>query len=203
MSEPQSWLSNAHMRLALRVFETLLGRTGQAAVLHLAGLERYLDQPPPDNDRLEVPRADLMALFSGIVSMFGEQGARGVFRRWGRAFAARRANHVPALRLLRVGLRLLPAERSARFVLERLLHHIGLARAEAQAPLQAQGEYFWLTLSDCLYCPAASLTPPNTLIVVGLLEGLLHWATRRDYDVSLDRPDALTFAIRKRPLGPH
>jgi hypothetical protein len=198
----QRWLSNAQMRLALLVFEILLERNGQVAVLHLAGLERYIDQLPPDNERAEIPRGDIIALFAGVVSMFGDQGARGVFRRWGRAFAERRLNRRPALRLMRIGLRLLPAERSAKLALARLLHHIDLDRANPHAPLEDDGEYYRLMLSQCLYCHDLSHTQPNSLIAIGLIEGLLRWATGHDYDVNQDAPDTMAFKIRKRPIGP-
>jgi len=200
----QRWISNAQMRGALQVVRELLGRNGQTAVLRLSGLERYIDQLPPDNDEMEVPRGDISALFSGIVSMFGDQGARGVFRRWGRAFAAQRAEQRAAPRLLRPVLRLLPAERSARIVLERLLRHVDLVRDDQPPVLMDKGDHFLLELTDCVYCYTQNLPQPSCLTVIGLLEGLLRWATGNDYDVSEESsadPGVHLFRIRKRPLG--
>lgn len=201
MSETQRWISNSQMRLALIVVEDLLGRNGQMAVLRLAGLERYVEQPPPDDDRMDVPRGDITEMFSGIVSMFGEQGARGVFRRWGRAYAERRLRRHVALRLLRPGLRLLPMERAASLALTRLLHHIDLARGEELPPIRDDGEYFFVTPDDCVYCFNQSPAQPNHMIVVGLIEGLLRWATGRDFDVGQDPSDPAVFTIRKRPTS--
>jgi len=200
----QRWLSNSQMRSALLVVEELLGRTGQTAVLRLSGLERYIDQLPPANDRMEIARGDISALFSGIVSMFGEQGARGVFRRWGRAFAVRRVEPRYALRLLRIALRLMSPERSARFVLTRLLRHIDLARDDQPVMIDDRGEHFLLELTDCLYCSGQNQPQPNCPAVVGLLEGLLRWASGNDHEVTEERPiepGAALFKIRKRPIG--
>ncbi len=200
----QRWISNAQMRGALQVVRELLGRNGQTAVLRLSGLERYIDQLPPDNDEMEIPRGDISALFSGIVSMFGDQGARGVFRRWGRAFAARRAERRFALRLWRAMLRLLPPERSVQVVLERLLRHVDLVRDDQSPTLDDRGDHFVLELTDCVYCYSPSQSQPGCLTVIGLLEGLLRWSTGNDYDVTEESsadPEVQLFKIRKRPIG--
>jgi len=206
MSETQRWISNAQMRVALQVIAELLGRNGQAAVLRLAGLERYIDQPPPDNDAMEIPRGDIGAVFSGIVSMFGDQGARGVFRRWGHAFATRRLERRIALRLLHPFLRLMPPERSARFALERLLRHVDLVREDQPPPVEDRGDRFILQLTDCVYCYHQNLSQPSCVTVLGLLEGLLRWSTAHDFDVSEEistTPSLQIFKIRKRPIGRH
>lgn len=200
----QRWISNAQMRTALQVVGELLGRNGQNAVLRLAGLERYIDQLPPDNDQMEIPRGDISTLFAGIVSMFGDQGARGVFRRWGHAFAVQRARRRFALRLLRPAMRLFSAERSARLVLERLLHHIDLAREDQPPAIEDRGDSYLLQLEDCVYCYTSTQTQSNCLTVIGLLEGLLRWATGHDFDVTEERSStsgAQQFKIRKRPIS--
>ena len=204
MSETQRWITNSQMRLALVVVGDLLGHTGQTAVLRFSRLERYIDQLPPDDGRLDIPRSDITELFSGIVSMFGEQGARGVLRRWGRAFAARRLERQAALRLRRLGLRLVPAERRARYALDTLLPHVDLARPGHSPLIDDQGEYFVIELRDCLYCQGKNVSHPTCPAVIGLLEGVLRWATGSDYDVIEDAPsdpDAHPFRIRKRPLS--
>jgi len=200
----QRWLSNAQMRAALLVMDELLGHNGRIAVLRLSGLERYIDQMPPDSDDKEVPRGDIVALFAGIMSMFGDQGARGVLRRWGRAFAMRRLEARFALRLMRLVLRLLPPERSAPYVLARLLHHLDLASEDQPPTIKDQGEYLSLQLTDCLYCPGQGGSQSHCIAVVGLLEGLLRWTTGNDHEVTEEpspAPGITLFKIRKRPIG--
>jgi hypothetical protein len=206
MGETQRWLSNSHMRAALRVAEDLLGHNGQTAVLRLSGLERYIDHPPPDDDRREVPRGDLTMLFSGIASTYGDQGARGVLRRWGRVFAARRLQRHTTLRALRFTLRLARPDRAARFALSSLLHHLDLVRGDRRPALEESGEFFFLQLDDCLYAYGQQHAQPGCPAVVGLLEGMLRWACGKDFEVSEEppaAPGAPVFKIRKRPLGPH
>jgi hypothetical protein len=204
MSETQRWLSNSQMRGALHVVEELLETNGYIAVLKLSGLERYTEQFPPDDEQMDIPRGDVVALFSGIVSMFGDQGARGVLRRWGRAFAERRLRRRLALRVLRAGLRLLPPDQSMRAVLERLLHHVDLANADQPPALDDRGDHFILQIEDCPYCIGPGLMPQGCPAALGLLEGTLRWMTGNDYDVSEDvsgAPGAAVFRIRKRPIG--
>ena len=87
MSEPkQRWVENGIMRLALSSTETTLGRNGYYAVMHMAGLDRLLAAPPPDDTKLETRGEDFSALLNGILSMYGEVSTRGVFRRWGGTF---------------------------------------------------------------------------------------------------------------------
>jgi len=205
MSETQRWLSNSHMRAALQVAEDLLGHNGQTAVLRLSGLERYIDHPPPEDDEREIPRGDLTMLFSGIASTYGDQGARGVLRRWGRAFAVRRLQRRYALKFLRFALRRVSPERSARFALTSLLHHLDLVRGDRRPALEESGEFFFLQLDDCLY--AYGQQPSQSCpAVVGLLEGLLRWVCGKDFEVTEEPPAAPgtpTFKVRKRPIGRH
>ncbi|HLF26968.1 MAG TPA: hypothetical protein VJG32_11575 [Anaerolineae bacterium] len=204
MSEIQRWLSNSQMRSALEVLEELLERNGQTAVLRLSGLERYIDQLPPDNEHMDIPRGDMTTLFSGIVSIFGDQGARGVLRRWGRAFAARRLARRYPLRLLRLVLHSVSSERSTQFTLSRLLHHVGLVQEDQLPVLEERDDYFLLEVGDCLYCYGQNLPQPNCPAVVGLLEGLLRWTNGHDYEVTEEaptQPGTPLFKIRKRPIG--
>jgi hypothetical protein len=204
MSETRRWISNSMMRHALQVLEELLARNGLTAALRLSGLERYIDDLPPDDDLMEIPRGDLHALFAAIVSMYGDQGARGVLRRWGRAFAVRRLERRIALRVLRLGLRLIPPARSAPYVLARLLHHLDLASEERPPLIEDSGVSFFLELADCLYCPGPNPSQPYSNAAVGLIEGLLRWSTGHDFEVT-DQPgaaqDAVLLEIRKQPVG--
>jgi predicted hydrocarbon binding protein len=136
--------------------------------------------------------------------MFGDQGARGVLRRWGRAFAVRSLEARFALPLMRPVLRLLPAERSAPYVLARLLHHLDLASEEQPPTIGDRGEYYILQITDCLYCFGPGQSQSHCVAVLGLLEGLLRWTTGNDHDVTEESPvapGAPIFKIRKQPIG--
>jgi len=204
MGETRRWISNSMMRHTLQVLEELLARNGLMAALRLSGLERYIDDLPPDNDAMDIPRGDINALFAAIVGMYGDQGARGVLRRWGRAFAVRRLRRRFALRLLRLGLRLVPTEKSTHYVLARLLHHLDLASEDRPPALEDSGVSYFLELADCLYCPGPNPSQPYGNAVVGLIEGLLRWSTGRDFDVT-EQPGAAQGAvlleIHKQPIG--
>jgi hypothetical protein len=180
--QTQRWISNYRMRLALEIVEELLGRNGRTAVLRLADLERYIHELPPANDRMEIPRGDVTALFSGIASTYGDQGSRGVFRRWGHAFADRQLQGI-GLRLWRMRLRLIPAERRAAVALERLLPAVGLVPEKQTARIEEQDTHLLLQLSDTTYCYGQKQGFASCLTVVGVIEHVLHWATGADYNV--------------------
>ena len=97
MSEPQPRrVENSIMRLALSSTEATLGKSGYHAVVHVAGLERLLETPPPDNTKLETPGDDLAALLAAILNMYGESSSRGLFRRWGATFGTTAVKRRPS-----------------------------------------------------------------------------------------------------------
>lgn len=180
--QTQRWISNYRMRLALEIVEELLGRNGRTAVLRLADLERYIHELPPANDRMEVPRGDVTALFSGIASTYGDQGSRGVFRRWGHSFAERQLQGI-TMRLWRFRLRFVPAERRVTAALNHLLPAVGLVPEKQTAHVQEEDSNFILKLSDTTYCYGQKQGHSSCLTVVGVIEHLLHWALGNDYHV--------------------
>ena len=199
--QTQRWISNYRMRLALEIVEELLGRNGRTAVLRLADLERYIHELPPANDRMEIPRGDVTALFSGIASTYGDQGSRGVFRRWGHAFAERQLQGI-GLRLWRMRLRLFPAERRMPAALDRLLPAIGLVPEKQTARIEEQDTHLLLKLSDTTYCYGQKQDQSSCLTIVGVIEYVLHWATGIDYTVYEEpstEPGSVYFRIDKSP----
>ncbi len=206
MSEPkQRWVENGIMRLALSSTETTLGKNGYYAVMHMAGLERLLDAPPPDDRKLETPGKDFSALLNAILNMYGEVSTRGVFRRWGGTFgeAALKRRHSAAL--LRPLLPLLPLQRRVRTILNALVNEANAARGEALHTLADRRDQYFVTFNDCLYCAGAHPTEPICYGIVGTLEAVLKWGTGRDFSVrevkcSARGDAACVFEIDKQPL---
>lgn len=62
-----------------------MGKNGLNAVLSLAGLEAYIDHPPPDNLTRQFDFAYLAALNQALEDMYGARGGRGMSLRIGRA----------------------------------------------------------------------------------------------------------------------
>ena len=206
MSEPrQRWVENSIMRLALSSTEATLGKSGYYAAVHVAGLDRLLDAPPPDNTQLETPGEDFSALLTAIVNMYGETTTRGLFRRWGAAFGGAALRRRPSATLLRPMLSLLPLQRRVRTVLNAALNEADAARGEALHTLRDKRDQYVLTFNDCLYCAGMHPAEPICYAVVGTLETILKWGTGRDFAVrevkcSARGDAACVFEIDKQPL---
>jgi bacteriochlorophyll 4-vinyl reductase len=202
---PPRRIENSIMWLALRATEAALGQNSLYAMLRLAGLEQYIDQPPRNDNELTTPGTDLSALLAAILNMYGEQSARGIFRRWGWLFGQGGVESRPTARLLRPVLNLLPLNRRVLTLLETFVREADLGRGEALHTLDAAGDAFVVVFNDCLYCHSLRTSEPICLTVVGTLEAVLKWGTGRDYAVSettcTARGDEVcTFIIDKRPL---
>jgi len=193
------------MRLALSSTEATLGTSGYHAVVHVAGLDRLLEAPPPDNTKLETPGDDFSALLNAILNMYGEPSSRGLFRRWGAAFGMTAVKRRPSAKLLKPMLTLLPLQRRVHTLLDAVVSEANTARGVELHTLTDQPDHYVLTFKDCLYCVGMHPAEPICFAVVGILEAALKWGTGRDFTVREvkchARGDAAcVFEIDKQPL---
>jgi bacteriochlorophyll 4-vinyl reductase len=206
MSEPKKrWVENSIMRLALSSTEAALGSSGYHAAVHVAGLDRLLEAPPPNNVKLETPGEDFSALLNAILDMYGEVPTRGLFRRWGGAFGTTAVKRRLSAMLLRPMLSLLPLQRRMRTVLDALVNEANIARGEPLHTLTDRRDQYVLTFNDCLYCANMHPAEPICYTVIGTLEAVLKWGTGRDFAVRETACAALgaaacVFEIDKQPL---
>ncbi len=206
MSElKQRWVENSIMRLALSSTEATLGKSGYHAVVHVSGLERLLDSPPPDNSKLETPGEDFSALLASILNMYGEVTTRGLFRRWGATFGEAAVRRRPSALLLKPMLTLLPLQRRMRTLLDALVNEANAARGATLHTLTDNSSQHILAFRDCLYCAGMHPAEPICFTVVGTLEAVLKWGTGRDFAVRevkchAQGDDLCVFEIDKQPL---
>ena len=201
----QRWVENSIMRLALTSTEATLGKSGYYAVVHVAGLDRLLVAPPPENTKIETPGEDFSALLNAILNMYGEVPTRGLFRRWGATFGEAGVRRRPSAALLRPMLSLLPMQRRLRTVLNALMNEANAARGEVLHTLLDKRDQHVLTFNDCLYCAGMHPAEPICYTIVGTLETVLKWGTGRDFTVrevkcSAHGDAACVFEIDKQPL---
>ena len=86
MLEPSGlYYPNRIARAYLRAMGEVMGKNGLNAILSLAGLEQYIDNPPPDTLTKQFDFAYLAALSQALEDMYGARGGRGMALRIGRA----------------------------------------------------------------------------------------------------------------------
>jgi predicted hydrocarbon binding protein len=76
---------NRFARLFLLAMEDVMGNRGLSAILSMAGLEAYMDNPPPDTLARQFDFAHMAALNESLERMYGARGGRGIALRIGRA----------------------------------------------------------------------------------------------------------------------
>jgi predicted hydrocarbon binding protein len=86
-SEEKNCYANSFARFSLAGIEEVLGKNGINLTLKRAGLERLIDNYPPDDDEIEFPFKDFVALFTAIRDIYGDRAARVMELRAGRIAA--------------------------------------------------------------------------------------------------------------------
>lgn len=68
--------------------EEIMGRNGLNAILNMAGLSHFIENPPPDNMDKGFDFAYISALNQALEEMYGPRGGRGLQLRLGRVLFA-------------------------------------------------------------------------------------------------------------------
>ena len=76
---------NKFARIFIEAMEEIMGPNGLKAILNLAGLQQFIDNPPPDNLQKQFDFVDFTALNVALEEMYGPRGGRGLALRAGRA----------------------------------------------------------------------------------------------------------------------
>ncbi|MFN8373871.1 MAG: 4-vinyl reductase [Anaerolineae bacterium] len=86
MLEPSGlYYPNRIARLFFLAMEEVMGKSGLDALLSSAGLENYIQHPPPDNLARQFDFAYMAAMHEALEELYGTKGGRGMALRIGRA----------------------------------------------------------------------------------------------------------------------
>jgi predicted hydrocarbon binding protein len=174
-------ISNERLRTLLDAIEIQMGSNGLRLMLRNANLERYIDHPPPLNQKLEVLAQDYTNVLAALRAYFGV-GARSTMLRIGADIFRLKLNH-HRLRAAfhRLRLATLDQERSILWILDMLAAELNkpepcvtLGREEAKYHLiDACNDRTVGIQSEFPICWTA----------VGEIAEALHWGTKREYRV--------------------
>jgi len=76
-------LPNQLFYLAFTTVEDVVGKNGLNSVLNYTGLKKFINNNPPNTLDLEHPTEDFTRFVSGMILVFGENGARSMMLRSG------------------------------------------------------------------------------------------------------------------------
>jgi predicted hydrocarbon binding protein len=173
-------MPNANVRLLLMALQEVMGENGLKAVLKQGGLERYVDNFPPDDTNREAKFSDYGGIQQAVENFYGgPRGARAMMRRAGHATFQHTLKSRPAiLGMVGVALKALPEGARMKFILERIAK-ASTEEVNLPAHVEDYDDHFMFVADSCA-CVFRKRDPklgPCCFVTVGVLEQAVQWAT--------------------------
>lgn len=184
-----------------------MGKNGLNALLSLAGLETYIEHPPPDNLTKQFDFAHLAALSQALEDVYGARGGRGMALRIGRAcfvhgmksFGALAGISDPAFRVLPLNSRVYLGLEALASVFTNFTDqktHVSDAQNAYELSMELS-PMAWGRTSDRPVCHA----------IAGMTQEMLRWASNghefhvQETSCHATGSEACVFKINKKPIG--
>ncbi len=177
-------IANALLRQALLAVEEVMGKNGLHVVLREAGLERYIDSPPPNDLALSVKAAEYAKLNEALENFAGRAG-KGMLKRVGKAsFQWGVKEQAALLGVAGVALKLMPLPQRKKFILTNLAKALMDSNPEVCIVVAEQNGQFTYTDYSCAICHTRTADHPVCFVYLGTLEEALKWATGSEVAVT-------------------
>ncbi len=174
---------NALVRQALTASQEVMGENGLHAVLRASGLDRFIDNFPPDNMEPGVSTSEY-ARFNQAIEEFYGRGGRGILQRVGRAsfqYAVR--EQAALLGLAGVALKLLPQKQRIKFILNSMVDALKKTNPQVEAwSGEVDGKLIYVERT-CAICYGRQSDKPICHLYIGSISEAIKWATGQEYDV--------------------
>jgi predicted hydrocarbon binding protein len=177
MSRPDSVIVNGLVRQALVSAEEVMGANGLNAVLRTSGLERYIDNLPPNDMKPAIKTSDYARLNQAIEEFYG-RGGRGMLRRIGKAsFQYGVREQAGLLGVAGAAIKLLPEKQRIRFILNGMVNALKKSNAEVDAWVEEGGEHLAYIERTCAICWGRTSDTPVCHLYTGSITEAVLWAT--------------------------
>jgi predicted hydrocarbon binding protein len=179
---------NFVMRIYLDTIQNIVGPNGLKSILNYAHLEKYIDNFPPHNDKLEIPLGELQTLFRSLYELFGNRGVRGLQLRVGRENARIGIEgQSQIVKSLKIAARMLPETKKMRLILDKIVEQ-SMQRFpshfnEPLVELQEKEDYYLIIHRDRFESKDIVAQMPVCNVFVGNLQYVIQWFTGHEYSV--------------------
>ena len=182
--EPEEWrFTNALMRQAILAIGEVMGEQGLKVVLRQAGLERYVDELPPNNLEQGVSTVAYAALNQAVEEFYGRAG-KGMLQRIGRAsFRYGVEEQATLMGVAGAALKVMPQKTRVRFILTQMAKSLMEVNAETHIAVEETEEGFVFADFTCGVCCCRQAGHPICHLYIGSIGEAVKWATGRDYEV--------------------
>lgn len=175
---------NTLVRQALVAAEEVMGSHGLHAVLRTSGLERFIDNLPPDDLNPGI-RASEYAKFNEAIEAFYGRGGRGMLQRIGKAsFQYGVREQSALLGVAGAALKLLPEKQRIKFVLNSLVNALKKTNAQVEAWVEEDDNQLAYVEATCAICNNRHSETPICHLYVGSIAEAVLWASGNKHRVT-------------------
>jgi len=164
-------------RIFLMALEEVMGKNGLNAILNLAGMEKYIDNYPPDNLEKKVDFAEIAAILAALEETYGPRGGRSLSLRAGRALFSSGLKNFGALAGAGdLAFKVLPLDTKLRIGVPAIAKIFNTVTDQV-SNVSDQGDHYIYTLERCSMCWDRTTDKPCCHTAVGIIQEALKWVS--------------------------
>ncbi len=183
MSRPDYVVINSIMRQALVATEEVMGANGMTAVLRSSGLDRFINNYPPNDLNPSVKTSEYSRFLQAIEEFYG-RASKGMLRRIGKAsFQYGIREQASLMGVAGVALKLLPEKQRIKFVLNGMINALKKVNPDAEIWLEEQGDKIAYIGKTCGVCWGRQSEQPVCYMYVGSISEAVLYATGVEHEV--------------------
>ena len=184
------YLVDAYMRWALLAAEEVVGKQGLRVLLRERGLERFIDNYPPELLKISgsITLGDYAQLCAGLLTFFGRAGKSMVIRigRLTSKYAIEKQSSVYNV-AAKTAAKLMPSGMQVKLVLDSMANGYNKLYAENGQELhfhvEDRGDKWAFISTECPLCAGKAADVPMCWGRIGTLKEGLSWLTGKEFDV--------------------
>jgi len=174
---------NSLVRQALTSAQEVMGDKGLNAVLRTSGLERFIDNFPPNNLEPSIQASQYARLNQAIEDFYGRAG-KGMLRCIGKAsFQYGVREQAALLGVAGVAIKLLPERQRIKFILNAVSDALKKSNPQVNAWVDDRGERLAYLDDTCAICHSRHAETPICYLYVGSISEAVKWATGKEYEI--------------------
>lgn len=174
---------NSLVRQALTSAQEVMGDNGLHAVLRTSGLERFIDNFPPNNLEPAIQASQYARLNQVIEDFYGRAG-KGMLRRIGKAsFQYGVREQAALLGVAGVAIKLLPERQRIKFILNGVGDALKKSNPQVNAWVDESGNRIAYLDATCAICHSRNAETPICYLYVGSIGEAVKWATGKEYEI--------------------
>jgi len=178
-----SVIINSLVRQALTSAQEVMGDNGLNAVLRTSGLERFIDNFPPNNLEPSIQTSQYARLNQAIEDFYGRAG-KGMLRRIGKAsFQYGVREQAALLGVAGVAMKLLPERQRIKFVLNGIADALKKSNSQVNAWVDDGGRRIAYIDATCGICHSRHAETPICYLYVGSVGEAVKWATGKEHEI--------------------